>query len=241
MVAKGYAQRDTLDQFVAVFFARGVEPHHRSLVMRLLDFLQLVFGLCLLGAFFQFVFSDFPNKTMSTNCKKATKICLAVLTALITISFLVALVLITKSITLDSGIDNLPFNDVTAKSIETQLDLSKTLFEITLLMIGALWALVIAKKDEAQLVLSDWRQVVMFVSASTVLLISACSYCLYLQNVSHYFVDASVAASKGGIEPTVPDIFDQNINYLFRCQIVSLGTGIFNGTVTLISAYKLKD
>jgi hypothetical protein len=177
----------------------------------------------------------------SRNARNITRICLAILSALITISFLLALVVIMRAVTLDSGIDNLPFNEVTGKSIETQLDLSKTLFEISLLMIGALWALVIAKPGEAQLVLSDGAQVVMFLSASIVLLISACSYCLYLHNVSHYFVDAAVAASKGNLDPTVPDIFDQNINYLFRCQIVSLGTGIFNGTVTLVSAYKLKD
>ncbi|MBC8030544.1 MAG: hypothetical protein H7Z16_10575 [Pyrinomonadaceae bacterium] len=143
--------------------------------------------------------------------------------------------------TLADGIENLPFNEVTSKSIDTQFELSQTLFQIALLMTGALWGLVIAKKDEIKLVFSELSEVVMFLSSSVVLLLSVGSYGFYLWKVSHYFADASVAATKGGLGPYVPDIFDQDISYLFLCQIVSLVAGIFNGVLTLVSAHNLRE
>lgn len=171
---------------------------------------------------------------------RTIRLILASVTAAITLTCLIVTLLISRSVTLNAGITDLPFNELTSKAIDTKLNLAETLFQIGILMLGALWGLVIAKKDEIQLVFSQRPEVVMFLGSSVLLLLSACSYGFYLNQVSHYFVDASVSAVRGHLELSVPDIFDQNVNYLFFCQIISLGAGIINGVLTLVSTHRLK-
>ena len=172
--------------------------------------------------------------------KRPLKYLLAILTVAITLCCLIATVRIISTVSIQGGIDDLPFNDVTSKSIDTQLDLAKTLFQISLLMTGALWGLVIAKKDDVKIVSANTELVVMFLSSSVVMLVSMLCYGVYLRTLSHYFADAAAAAAKGGLDASIPDIFDQNINYLFLCQIISLGAGILNGVITLVAAHTLK-
>lgn len=171
---------------------------------------------------------------------RGLRIGFAVFTAIVTVAGVIWIVYIAKNVSLNAGIENVPFNEITSKSIDTQLDLARTVYEVTIVIIAALWGAVIVKKDEAKLVFTG-PEGVMLISSSLVLLLSVCSYGLYLNELSHYFVDASVSTSRGGLVPSVPDIFDQNINYLFQTQVVSLTAGIINGGLTLISAYRIKE
>lgn len=167
---------------------------------------------------------------------------LAVVAVLITLASLVATVYFVINVRIDNGILPLPFNDVSSKSIDARLGVAQTLFQLALLMIGALWALIIAKKDEVQIVFAEPAEVWMFISASIVLLLSICSYGFYLNKISNQFADAarSLGKSELPLPLSVPDIFDQNVNYLFVVQILSLVAGIVNGVLTLVSAHKLK-
>jgi hypothetical protein len=152
---------------------------------------------------------------------------------------LVVTLYIVATVKISSGIPPLAFNDVTSKSIETRLGLAQTLFQLTILMIGALWGLLIAKKDEIKLVFAQYSEVVMFISASAVLLLSISAYAFYLNKLSSQFADAG---SLGNLGETlyIPDIFDQNINYLFILQIVGLIVGTVNGLLTLLSTHRLR-
>jgi hypothetical protein len=172
---------------------------------------------------------------------KTCRVLLAVLSLSITI-FCVGFTLYrVNTASLVAGIEDLPFNELTSKSVDTQLDLAKTLFDLALLMIAALWGLVIAKKDEIQLVSSQRSTVIMFFCASGLLLLSAYSYGSYLRKISSYFADASAALTKSNLPLSVPDIFDQNVNHIFVWQYYSLVAGILNGVLTLVSAHRLKD
>lgn len=172
--------------------------------------------------------------------KKTLRHVLAFVSGGITVACLIAIVFSTQLTPL--GIDNLPFNDVTSKSVDLQLGLSETLFQVGLLMLGALWGLVIAKKDEVHLVFSRRSELVMFVGSSALLLLSLCSYGIYIRKVARYIAVASVIVYKNPkLTPYVPDIFDQNVNYLFACQIVSLIAGTINGMLTLVSTHRLRE
>src|SRR3954463_15472318 len=48
-----------------------------------------------------------------------------------------------------TSVNPLTFNDVLKSAMEIRIEQSRNLFEICLLFLGALWGLVIAKRDEA--------------------------------------------------------------------------------------------
>lgn len=170
--------------------------------------------------------------------KSQVRALLAVVSVVISFGCIVATIVIARSVSIAHGIPDLPFNDMASKCLEMRLDLSQSLFQLALLMLGSLWALVIAKKDEAQIVFSKPPEAVLFVSASLLLIFSVVSYSLYVNKLTGYLSDA--AASAGG-DPSLPNIFDQNVNYLFVIQILNLVAGVLNGVFTIVSAHKLKE
>lgn len=174
--------------------------------------------------------------------KKPLRIGIAWFTVLLAGACLITAVFLSQTVEVDLGILPLTFNDVTNKSLDARMVLAQSLFQVALLMIGALWGLVIAKQGEIQIVFHERAETTMFVSASIVLLVSVFAYAIYLQKISDQFVDAVRAWSKSDIQlpVTVPDVFDQNVDYLFTLQWVSLAAGIINGVLTLISAHKLR-
>ena len=65
------------------------------------------------------------------------------------------------------------FNELIKAGIQLKVEQSRSEFQLALLIMAALWALKVAKRDEAQLVLSDVPELLMFCSASLLLLISS--------------------------------------------------------------------
>lgn len=165
---------------------------------------------------------------------------LAVSSAMITLGCIATTIVISRSVSIASGIDDLPFNGLTEKSLDIRLDLSQNLFQLALLMLGSLWGLVIAKKDEAQIVFSKLPEVVLFIGASLLLIFSVVSSSLYVNKLTAYLSDAAIASAYSN-EPSLPNVFNQNVNYLFIIQILNLGAGVLNGIFTLVSAHRLKE
>ena len=184
---------------------------------------------------------DLQTQTPKISAKQVARGVFSTVAALATLTCLIATIIIAKRVAIDLGIEPLRFNEVTSKTIDIQLDLARTLFQIALVVAGALLGLVIAKKDEIQIVFSKPAEVVMFVAACSLLLLSMGSYCVYLSNISNFFADAVAASTKGNLPSSIPNIFNQNVNYLFSWQIVSLAFGIFNSVLTFISAHKLRE
>ncbi|HKY27371.1 MAG TPA: hypothetical protein VJM12_05430 [Pyrinomonadaceae bacterium] len=164
------------------------------------------------------------------------------MTAILAIVCLIGNVYFLFNVKIDRGIAPLAFNEITAKSIDARLILAQSVFQVALLMLGALWGLVIAKKNEIQILFREEIETVMFLSASVVLLMSVVSYGIYLSKISSQFA-ITVRLLDNSPEPlplSIPDVFDQNIDYLFTLQWTSLVAGIVNGVVTLFSAHKLR-
>lgn len=137
------------------------------------------------------------------------------------------------------GVDDRPFNELTSESIKTQVEFSRSLFEVGLLVTGALWALIIAKKDEAGVVLDDHPELIMFISASLLLLLSLICHAMYLKEIEYVLGVSGRAFNEK--RPSVLDIFNPNIHYLFSSQAWFLGAGIIIAITTLFSAHRLKE
>jgi hypothetical protein len=174
--------------------------------------------------------------------RQTTRKILAVFTALVAVACLTTTVVFVLTVRIDAGIPPLLVDDVTTKSIDARLVLAQSLFQVALLMVGALWGIVIAKPGEIQIVFRRNAEIVMFVSASVVLLVSIISYGFYLNKITHQFAEAVRSRSNSAIPIAafIPDVFDQNVNYLFTLQFVSLAAGILNGVLTLFSAHRLR-
>src|SRR5437016_4043740 len=82
---------------------------------------------------------------------------------------------------------DLQANDLLKSAIQIKVEQSRSEFQLALLMLGALWALLIAKKDEANIVLSDWPELLMFGVASLLLLASCAAHFFYVDNIAYIY------------------------------------------------------
>jgi hypothetical protein len=182
-------------------------------------------------------------KGTNVTLKSISRWIFAVLAIVIAVGCIIATIIIVRHVSMDAGIEDIPYNDLTSKSIETRLNLSQSLFQVSLLIIGILWGLIIAKKDETQLVFSEYPEMIMFISGSTLLLLSLCSHTIYINNISHYLAVAAQAfpSPQANEFISMPNFFDQNVNYLFIVQVINLIAGICAAVITLISAHRLKE
>ncbi|HEX5889884.1 MAG TPA: hypothetical protein VFY61_14345 [Pyrinomonadaceae bacterium] len=159
----------------------------------------------------------------------------------------IAVVVVTLTFTLrsisntsvDTGLADIKYNELTSESIKGRVEFSRSLFQIGLLITAALWALVIAKPDEIGIVFADRQEVLMFLCASLLLIGSLVDHSLYLNYVSRVFLAGGRLYDKDS--PSIPDVFDANINNFYQYQIIHLALGAFIAVVTLFSAHNLKE
>jgi hypothetical protein len=130
------------------------------------------------------------------------------------------------------------FNDLTNGAMQAKINLSNNLFQVTFLVIAGLAGLFIAKRQEADFVLADVPEIIMFVCAGILLLLSFLFNILYLNEVSYIYSIAGNLVERGNI--SVPDIFDPNVNYLLNFQFVYFIFGVVISIFTFISAHRWK-
>jgi len=135
-----------------------------------------------------------------------------------------------------SVLKDVAFNELIKAGIQLKIDQSRAEFQLSLLVIATLWALIVAKKDEAQLLLSDVPECLMFCTANLLLLISIWFHILYIENVTYIY---SLAGGLEG-EKTIPDILNSGINNPYNFQFWTLSGGILVAALTFLSAHKLK-
>lgn len=140
---------------------------------------------------------------------------------------------------ISDGVDLKPFNEALKESVQIRLGISSNLFQLAVLITGALWGVVIAKEDESGIVFADRQEIVMFSSASILLLTSIFSYIIYSYRVA-YIYEITGVTSQPGQPLMIGDFFNPIIGDFFSYQIMNLASGILIAVITLISAYKLK-
>lgn len=161
----------------------------------------------------------------------------AILFIILTVVMIVYTVSSYNAVSIKKGIKDIPYNELIKASIDGKLDVSKSLFQVGLVSLAALWGLVIAKKDEASIVLSKNPELVTFICASLLLLLSLVSHVLYLETILSGFSDAGLAFDEAN--KTIIDLFDPKFDYLFNWQINNLFAGTLTAIFTLFSAHKL--
>ena len=131
-----------------------------------------------------------------------------------------------------------PYNDLTDGGIQAKLTLSNNLFQVTLLVSAALAGLMIARDKEAGFVLSKPPEIIMFVVAGLLLLLSFVSHALYVNEISYLYFLAGKFADK--TSPSMPDVADDNVSFLLKKQLDYFMAGAVLVAVTFLSAHVLK-
>jgi len=130
-----------------------------------------------------------------------------------------------------------PYNDLTDGGMQAKLNLSNNLFQVTLLLSAALAGLMIARDNEAHLVLGKLPELIMFILAVLLLLLSFVSHLLFFNEVSYlYFLAGKLYDPT---RPSVPDITDQNVSFLLSNQLEYLVVGMVLVALTFFSAHNL--
>ncbi len=145
-----------------------------------------------------------------------------------------------------TSFDPAPYFDAKKAGIDIRVEHSKSYFEMTLLTLAALWALIVAQKDETRIRFADRPEIMMLVCASTVLLLSILWHNFYLEAVSAAYSRATDLSLLPGAPPgtkgvKMPDVFQPAIDDLFVYQARFFGCGLAMAVLTLISAHHLKE
>ena len=134
---------------------------------------------------------------------------------------------------------NITFNELVDSAIQLKLEQSRSEFQLGLLITGALWVLVIAKKDEGRILLSDPAELTMFIFGNLLLLGSFICHIVYLERIGYIYSLAGGISDQSGLR-SFPDVFSTTINNPYRLQLWYLVAGVFVAALTVISAHLLK-
>jgi hypothetical protein len=164
---------------------------------------------------------------------------LAIISAVLLVLILASTLINWATTSLSEGIVLKQFNEALKESVDIRLGISSNLFQLAVLITGALWGVVIAKEDESGIVFADRQEIIMFSCASLLLLASLLSYIIYSSRVA-YIYELADQTNPPGATLMIGDFFNPIINNFFGYQITNLVFGIAIALVTLISSHKLK-
>lgn len=134
---------------------------------------------------------------------------------------------------------NRTYNDLTDGGIQAKVALSNSIFQAGLLVTAGLAGLLIAKDQESGFLLDNRPELIMFIGAISLLLMSFVSHYFYLKEIAYlYFLAGSQGVYRAS-NPSVPDIADDNVNFLFTYQLEYLASGTILALFTIFSAHKL--
>lgn len=114
-------------------------------------------------------------------------------------------------------------SDGQKKALDARLDLSSKLSDLTLLLLGIVWGLVLA--EEVAIKFSRWQDTTLFVSSNLLLLLSTFFHLLYRRRISNLLWD---------ISPAYPDIRSRHVEFLLTIQWSYFYAGLVAVGFTLI-------
>jgi hypothetical protein len=162
----------------------------------------------------------------------------------------------------DSGFGKLPFNDVVKGAIQLRLETSRSMFQVTIVVFGALWGLIITKEGVRHSFTDSQPEFLLFTIANACLLFSAYGHLRYSMRLAEVQADAGTLAEKRkALEaaerpveenrardaparepvPDIPDIFAPRINRILDLQMWLFGVGCVFVLLTFVSANFLKE
>jgi hypothetical protein len=117
----------------------------------------------------------------------------------------------------------------TILAYNTRLDLSKTLFQSNLILMGLIWGLVLAKKGDIQITKDDWPEVIMFILANLVLASSYYAHIVFVCEMSHNMLFSSITNNK------IPDMDHPDVAYSLVSQYITLIGGAIIVALVIVS------
>ena len=133
-----------------------------------------------------------------------------------------------------------PYNELTGRAVDIAIDDSQSLFQMDLVLLAAVWALVIAKQDEAAIALGDWPELLMFTIANALLGLSFLWHWFFVGDVQTAFVVAGATCSTSDYQ-CIPDVFDDTVSRQLLFQKIFFAAGGISTALTLFSAHRLKE
>jgi hypothetical protein len=173
------------------------------------------------------------------------RLLLAILCVLLLVFILSSALIAKRKIPQLTAVRTLQYNDLTKAALDVRITSSKGLLDLDLIFLAALWALVIAKKDETRIGFGDWPELTMFCVASLLLILSFVWHDFYVNNLGDaYLMGARSVPRSTGMEAVplgIPDVFNQAYDYLFTFQVRFLIVGGMASILTLFSAHRLRS
>lgn len=129
----------------------------------------------------------------------------------------------------------LAYTDTIKEAVAIKVESSKGLAQATLILIGVLWGMIVTKKEERVLLLSNWVELVAFLVANALLLAS-----MYMHTEYAGVMAATHTAGVGPLQPKIVTILDFTatpIQQFYSLQMQFLVGGLFLTGAALFSAH----
>jgi hypothetical protein len=137
----------------------------------------------------------------------------------------------------EERIENKTFNEMIKSAIEIRLAAAQSLFQLDLLILGGLWAILIARKDEFAIVLNERQEVIMFVICNVAFMLAIWNYYSYSIEVSEILYSQSTKE----VNADFPGLFSPEISYKRYCQELFSLVGLTVALLTFLSGHQLKE
>lgn len=133
-----------------------------------------------------------------------------------------------------AGIRAVAYEATVARALDLALESTENLRQFTLLLLGALWALLLAKRDELHIGLGDYPEQLMFGCAHVLLGLS-----LYAQWRHGALIQEFLMAGER-FGQNIPDFRDPRVTALVSLQVRTLCLGAVVAVAALFSVARLK-
>jgi hypothetical protein len=129
--------------------------------------------------------------------------------------------------------------DLAKLYLDLKQDQVKNIGQLVLLLTAGVWGLLIAKSDEAGIVLGDWPEIVMFLCFNAIVFSYFCFSYLYTNAMVYGLHVLAVNQEQLG-EERVPDYYGTSIESLNQFTIWLLVAALVIAAMTFFSAHRLK-
>jgi hypothetical protein len=133
---------------------------------------------------------------------------------------------------------DIEYNEQVKASLDVTLDQAKSIFQVSLVVIGVVWGLIIVKADKALITKTDDPELLMFFLTNLLLLIQFLSYYSYTTFVADAYAAGAVQSKKPDL--FIPNVFQPKISSLLPLQLCALVGAVVIGGLTSFSTNVLK-
>jgi hypothetical protein len=136
-----------------------------------------------------------------------------------------------------ANLKDLPANVLTMKAVEMRVDHIHSMFDLALISLGALWALILGSDEKRSLTnSSEW---LMFSCASIVLIFAIVMYWSYTTNLEEALLMGG-KANEYSTDISVPDVFQAAFEVQYYALLTFVWIGVASAGFTLFAAHRLK-